>query len=133
MGQEHIHFEDWHPYEKLPERIGKADILLGIFGTSPKSGRVIPNKAYQALACGRPLITRESTAYPSEIAGNPNSGITFIPAGDPKALADAVEKMIARSDQLPESAKQARRTYETYFSESRIKHTLISALTQLGL
>lgn len=133
VGQKHIHFEDWLSYEKLPERIGKADILLGIFGTSPKSGRVIPNKAYQALACGRPLITRESTAYPSEITGSIDAGITFVPPGDPKALADAVEKMIASPDQLSESAKQARRTYETYFSESRIKHTLVSALSQLGL
>lgn len=133
VGQEHIHFEDWLPYENLPERIGKADIILGIFGTSPKSGRVIPNKAYQALACGRPLITQESTAYPSVITSSTEAGITFVPAGDPKALADAVEKMITSPDQFSESAKQARRTYETYFSESQIKDTLISALTQLGL
>lgn len=132
-GHKHIHFEDWLPYEKLPERIGKADVLLGIFGSSPKAGRVIPNKVYQALASGRPLITRASTAYPAEINGQVNRGISFVPGGDPQALADAVRKMIDNPDQLSVFANKARQTYDTFFSETRIGETLTSALGRLNI
>ncbi len=132
-GRQHIHFEEWHPYEKLPERIGQADILLGIFGSSPKSGRVIPNKVYQTLACGRPLITRESPAYPPQLAADPDSGITFVPAGDPVALAGAVKKMIAAPGQLAKAARQARQTYEKYFCEARISEALATALAKVGV
>ncbi|GAB6193871.1 glycosyltransferase [Desulfocastanea catecholica] len=133
VGYQHIRFEDWQPYEKLPERIGKADVLLGIFGSSPKSARVIPNKAYQALASGRPLITRESTAYPATLHEQINCGITFVPAGDPMALADAVKKMIDNPDQLSGAAQQARQTFEICFSETRISDALITAFAHLGL
>ena len=132
-GHKHIHFEDWYRYDKLPERIGKADVLLGIFGSSPKSGRVIPNKVYQALACGRPLITRESTAYPQQINNKENCGITFVPAGDPTALAHAVKKMITSPENFPELARQARYTYEKYFCEVLINDALIAALAKLSL
>jgi glycosyltransferase involved in cell wall biosynthesis len=132
-GHDHIRFEEWHPYEKLPERIGIADVLLGIFGSSPKSGRVIPNKVYQALACGRPLITRESTAYPAQLADEVNCGITFVPAGDPAALAGVVKKMIAAPDHISESARQARQTYEKYFCEKIIGEALTAALAKLGV
>lgn len=128
-----VRFEDWLPYRELPGRIGRADILLGIFGQSPKAGRVIPNKAYQSLACGRPLITRQSDAYPPSFNDNSNDGITFVPPGDAPALAAAV-RAISQSD-LPISlrCRQARLIYERCFSEEIIKKALHNALGSLQL
>lgn len=127
-GYNHIRFEEWCPYEKLSARIGRANILLGIFGTSAKAGRVIPNKVYQALACGRPLITRESEAYPIELRGDSDCGIMFIPAGDPNALAAAVQERLRRPEVLPELGRQARTTYEARFTEERIRQDLLTSL-----
>ncbi len=50
------------PMAELPGRIAQADICLGIFGTTQKALRVIPNKAYEVLACGKPLLTADTPA-----------------------------------------------------------------------
>lgn len=132
-GLAHIRFEDWIPYEDLPQRIGRATILLGIFGSSPKAGRVIANKVFQTLACGRPLITRESEAFPAALRSDPTCGITFVPAGDPVALAAAVWDLLAQPELLPVRGQQARASYARWFAEDGIKKSLSEALQLIGL
>jgi len=132
QGHSHIRFEAPIPYQKLSERIGAADILLGIFGSSPKAGRVIPNKVYQSLACGRPLITRQSPAYPVLLEKDPACGITFIPPANPAALASAVRALLAEPTLLANSGRQARNSYETWFSVNHIQEALTEALSKLS-
>jgi glycosyltransferase involved in cell wall biosynthesis len=61
-GLQNLHFESWLDYQKLPQRLARAHILLGVFGSSQKTGRVIPNKAYQALAVARGEKARRGRA-----------------------------------------------------------------------
>lgn len=49
-------------YEELPDLMARADVCLGIFGDSPKTELVIPNKVYEALAMGKPVITADTPA-----------------------------------------------------------------------
>ena len=128
-----VTFEEWIPYQELPGRIVHADILLGIFGDSPKAGRVIPNKVYQALACGRPVVTRHSHAYPSELQEKPGSGVIFIPPADPDALATEVRALVARPESFPILAAQAGNTYELYFSLAQTELGLLKVLSELDL
>jgi glycosyltransferase involved in cell wall biosynthesis len=78
----------WVEYERLPHELGRAGCALGIFGTSDKAARVIPNKAYQALACGTPLVTADTPAA-RELLVHGESAL-LVPAGDAAALAEAV-------------------------------------------
>jgi len=132
-GMSHIRFEDWLPYEDLPERIGRAAILLGIFGSSAKAGRVIANKVFQSLACGRPLVTRDSEVFPTGLRTNPACGISFVPAGDPVALAAAVRELLDKPDLLPVRGQQARASYEEWFSEAGIRKALAEGLQLIGV
>lgn len=80
---------EWVDYDKLKSWIDEADLCLGIFGESEKAASVIPNKVFQIVAAGRPLITRDSPAIRELLLPNPGC-VYLIPSGDPKALADAV-------------------------------------------
>ncbi len=86
-----VEWVEWVAYERLPEEIQRAGCALGVFGTSPKAGRVIPNKAFQALACGTPLITADTPAA-HELLRDGESAL-LVPPGDPDALAAAVRRL----------------------------------------
>ncbi len=79
----------WVSYEALASWIHRADVCLGIFGSSDKAGRVIPNKVFQILSCGVPLITRDSKAI-RELVQPPDEGIYLVPPADPEALVHAL-------------------------------------------
>ena len=132
-GLDSLEFHDWLPYAQLPAAIQRADIVLGVFGTSSKAGRVIPNKVYQTLACGKPLITRSAPAYPPELTDDSASGITWVPGGDATALALAVQRLAEQRDQLAILGARSRASYERFFSAGRIVADLGAALTALRL
>lgn len=81
----------WVEYSELHKWIAESDLCLGIFGSSPKAASVIPNKVFQILATGRPLITRDSDAM-RELLEPPPAHIRLVPPSDPDALATAVEQ-----------------------------------------
>lgn len=81
----------WVAYERLPGELWAAGCALGIFGGSAKAARVIPNKAYQALACGTPLVTGDTPAA-RELLVDGESAL-LVPPGDPEALAAAVRRL----------------------------------------
>lgn len=123
-----VTFENWVPYAELPARIGRADILLGVFGDTHKALRVIPNKVFQALACGKPLVTGAAPAYPTELVSDSDCGIRWAPMGDARALARAVADLAAQPQRLVEIGVQARTCYEKFFSPEKIRGQLAAAL-----
>jgi Glycosyltransferase len=125
-GHRNVTFEARMSYEQLPSRIHRADILLGVFGTTQKAGRVIPNKVFQALAAGRPVITRQSEAYPAE-AHDPEA-FAFVPPGDPQALAAAVAAWVSDPVRLAARNRAARGVYDACFSSAVVRQQLTTAL-----
>ena len=132
QGLAQIAFEDWLPYPQLPARIHEADILLGVFGTSPKTQRVIPNKVFQALACGKPLVTCAAPAYPEVVRSATDGGIAWVPAGDAGALAEAVAALARSPQQLVTQGARARATYERNFSAAVMRAQLQAALATVA-
>lgn len=84
-----LRWVDWVGYDELGSWIGQADLCLGIFGTSDKAASVIPNKVFQIVAAGRPLVTRDSPAIRELLEHHPPC-VYLVPAGDVQALAEAV-------------------------------------------
>lgn len=82
-----VYFRDNVPYEQLPDYMTRADVCLGIFGDTPKTPLVIPNKVFEAIAMAKPVITADTPAV-RELLDQQSA--LFVPAADPQALADAI-------------------------------------------
>lgn len=105
----------WVEYEELPHELWEAGCALGIFGTSEKASRVIPNKAFQAIACGTPLITADTPAAQELFADGRDA--LLVPVGDPEALAGAVRRLAADAELARRIGNGGRKTYERRASE----------------
>lgn len=100
-GAAHVERIGWVGYGTLREQMARADICLGIFGTSEKAASVIPNKVFQALAAGMPLITRDSAAM-RELAPESAPGLYLVPPADAAGLLDALEGFARDRAELPQ-------------------------------
>jgi glycosyltransferase involved in cell wall biosynthesis len=88
-----VEYVGWVDYGLLAGELHRASCALGIFGASAKAARVIPNKAFQALACGTPLVTADTPAA-RELLRDGESAL-LVPPGDPQALAVALRRLAA--------------------------------------
>jgi glycosyltransferase involved in cell wall biosynthesis len=105
----------WIEYEDLPDAIQVAGCALGVFGTSDKAARVIPNKAYQALACGTPLITANTPAA-RELLTHEHDAL-LVPPADAAALAGAIRRLADDPSLARRLGDAGRVTYEAHASE----------------
>lgn len=81
-------FKNWIATEQLGAFIQSFDLSLGIFGTTPKTSRVIPSKIFDICASGVPFITADSPAIREVFSHGKNAYL--VSPGDPKELADAI-------------------------------------------
>lgn len=89
---QNLQWISWVPYEEVVEWIQRADVSLGIFGDTAKAARVIPNKVFQLLLAGAPVVTRDSPAI-REILAPEDRGVVLVPPANPSALLDGVRKL----------------------------------------
>lgn len=112
---------DWIPwveYGDLPAEIQAAGCALGIFGSGAKAARVIPNKAFQALACGTPLITADTPAARELLTDGRDA--LLVPPGDPLALAQAIRHLAGDHETRGRIGAAGRRTYEDQADETTL-------------
>ena len=112
---ENVEWVPWVEYEELPREYWGAGCALGIFGTSSKAQRVIPNKAFQALACGTPLVTADTPAA-GELLAHERDAL-LVPTGSPAALAEAIRRLAGDRELAQRLGAGGRRTYDEQASE----------------
>ncbi len=123
-GPSRVSFEGWGPLPELPGRLASADAILGIFGTSDKALRVIPNKVYQGLAIGRAVVTAATPAFLPELRADEDHGVFWAKPGDPGSICEAALRLHRRRDETPALGHAARATYEAHYSNRAIAQVL---------
>lgn len=102
----------WIHFDEHVVRMRKADIVLGIFGVTRKTQMVIPNKVYEGLAVGKPVITADTPAIRELLADREN--VLLCEAGDPHGLADKIREL---RDNLLLREQIGKRGHEFFRSE----------------
>ncbi|RMH62375.1 MAG: glycosyltransferase WbuB, partial [Zetaproteobacteria bacterium] len=114
-----VHFLGSFPAEDMPSFFAHADALLVTLKADKTFSLTVPSKLQSYMACARPVlaaINGEGARIVSE------SGCGFsVPAGDSRALADAVRAMLRLSPkQRSEMGERGRKYYEQHFERDML-------------
>jgi glycosyltransferase involved in cell wall biosynthesis len=119
----------WLEYEQLPGALRTAGCALGIFGTSDKAQRVIPNKVFQALASGAPVVTADTPAARELLTDGKDA--LLVPPADAEALVNAIRRLAGDAALGRRIAAAGRATYEAAASERVLGERWRSLLERL--
>jgi glycosyltransferase involved in cell wall biosynthesis len=123
LGLTNMEFVAPVPESELPGEIARSSICLGVFGTSDKAARVVPNKVFQCAAAGRAVITADTPANTRAFG----DALVTVRAGDAPALADAIRNL--RGPERLAVAARARAVFEQRYSEAALADELAEILT----
>ena len=113
------------PAAELRRHTLAADVCLGVFGGSEKAGRVVPNKVFDALACGRPVVTADSDGAREWLQDGETALLT--PAGDAAALAAALRRLLDARERA-RLGEAALGLYRRAFTPAAVAGELLAAL-----
>ncbi|HEX9041709.1 MAG TPA: glycosyltransferase family 4 protein [Trebonia sp.] len=124
-----VRWLDWVPAAELPALVAAHDVCLGIFGTSDKALRVVPNKVFQGAAAGCAVITSDTAPQRRVLGTVPQeSGAVLVPPGDPAALADALLRLAGDRDALLKLRHAARQLAAQRFTPEQVVAPLTARL-----
>jgi glycosyltransferase involved in cell wall biosynthesis len=105
----------WIDYSNLPGEYARAGCALGVFGASAKARRVIPNKAFQAMAVGTPLVTAATEGVAELLEDGHNALLTRESTGE--SLARAIQALHDDPGLAERIGRAGRETFEVSASE----------------
>lgn len=115
--------------DELERRIADSDVVLGVFGSTAKSLRVVPCKVYDGLAAGMPVVTGAGPG-PEELLTDGKNAL-LVDRRDPASLVAALRRLRdspGLSDRLRDGA---RRLARERFGDHAIGLRLRGALQEL--
>lgn len=119
----------WMEPGELRSAIASAGACLGIFGDTDKAARVIPNKVFQCMAVGAPIVTRDSPGIRELFVDGEHALLT--PPADARALAAAILRLRDDPALRERIARGARELFLERCTPAAIGRALLSELESL--
>lgn len=114
------------PKSEVPRLTRTADALMVLFADKPILATNSPNKLFDGLASGRPMIVN-SAGWTREIVEDTECGI-YVPAEDGEALANAIEKLADDRALRKRMEVNARATAEQRFARDLLAEQVLTVL-----
>jgi glycosyltransferase involved in cell wall biosynthesis len=112
----HAQWIDWVPAAELPLVVAAHHVCLGIFGTTAKAQRVVPNKAYQGAAAGCAIVTSSTAPQRRALGG----AAAYVAPGDPRELAGTLVSLAGDRSTLQRLRTEAARRSDAEFTPSAV-------------
>ena len=116
-------------FEILPEYMANADVCLGIFGDTEKTKRVIPNKLYESVAMGRPVISADTRALREIFIDNEN--IFFCKVADATSLAEKIRWLMKNKEKAAIVAQNGYLLFKNKLSPRAVVRDLLGTLLKV--
>jgi glycosyltransferase involved in cell wall biosynthesis len=116
------------PREQVPGLVGSADVTLTVFAPNPALELNSPNKFFDSLAAGRPVVVNVDGWLRRLVEVN-EAGV-YVPAGDGEALAQALRELAGQRDRLREMGANARALAEKEFARDLLVDRVVETLEE---
>ncbi len=114
------------PKHDVPRLTRTADALMTLFAGVPILYTNSPNKFFDGLATGRPMIVN-SPGWTRELIEMNGAGV-YVAPGDAEALADAIERLADDPDTVTRMGKNARALAEERFGRDDLAVQFMTVL-----
>jgi glycosyltransferase involved in cell wall biosynthesis len=118
------------PKNDMAEALAAADACLAILKPIPLYATTFPNKVFDYMAAGRPVILAIDGVI-RQVVESGNAGV-FVSPGDPLALAEAIRTMAELPDRGRSMGQAGRRKIVGEFSRADLARRLGLMLEEMG-
>ncbi len=119
-----VRWVDWMTSEELRASVADHDVCLGIFGTTEKAMRVVPNKVYQGATAGCAIVTSDTPPQRRMLA----EAAVYVEPGNPEALADVIRELAQNPEHLAAARRAAALRADNAFTPAEVVGPLCSRL-----
>jgi glycosyltransferase involved in cell wall biosynthesis len=130
LGLDNLVFLPPVPKTSMPAALAAADACLAILKPIPLYGTVYPNKVFDYMAAGRPVLLAIDGVI-REVVEAAGGGV-FVPPGDPAALADAALALAGDPKGSKAMGLAGRQHVQTHFDRAALGLQLEELLIELA-
>lgn len=120
----------WINYQKYIELTAQADAVFGFYDPSiPNNKLASPNKLFEAMMCGTPIIINEETSMRNIVSAN-KCGI-IIPYNNVSLLRESILKLKDKPHIATEFGLNGRKAYENEYNWQIMEIRLLNVYSEL--
>ncbi len=129
-GFEKVEYPGWIRPHEIPEKMAQADVGIVCFLPEPNHINALPNKLFEYMVCGLPVIASNFPLWKEIVEGN-GCGVCVNPL-NPEEIAQAVEYLIDHPDEAKQMGENSRKAVKERYNWELMEGQLIKFYKDLG-
>ena len=130
MNLKNVHFLPPIPKTEMAQALAAADACLAILKPIPLYATVYPNKVFDYMAAGRPVLLAIDGVI-RKVVEEAGAGI-YVPSGDVPALAKAAERLADNRQEGSAMGLRGRQYIQAYFDREALAEKLAQLMESMG-